>query len=215
MMSTEQTSETNKLLGLYDDEMPIVEASPRANVRRSGGGQCASSAQDYRQSEMYGSEIEHDILGHEDAFFGAKLPNLVIHRELPVHRLICYLKAQGLSNREISSRVSKSESWISQVIRQPWAQERIVAEIREAGRDSLQGILASQAEDSVWTLVEIRDDVKAKNADRAQCANSLLDRLLGRPNQPITHSGKVDPTTLSDEELVKLCTKDGQTSGNI
>ena len=205
---TELTAETKRLL----DEVDVEEAStqeevvtpPKHNPRRLGTGGCATSPQSYENSSMSASEKEADYFESEDALFNDRTPNLALKSESPIHRLMIYLKSTGLSNKEIGERLNKSPSWISQVLRQPWARQRLVEEIRIAGRDTLQGILAGQAEDSVWTLVEVRDNPTAKNSDKINASNSLLDRLLGRPNQPHTHSGKVDPTKVSDEDLVKV-----------
>jgi len=147
-----------------------------------------------------------DGQGVEDDFHNARQPAYAIASERPEHRICIYLKAQGLSNIEIGKRMEKTPVWVAYVVKQPWARERIAQEIRQAGRDTLQGLLQGEAENSLWTLVEIRDDIsdKTRSSDRINASNSLLDRLLGKPNQPISHSGKVDVSTFSDEDLVAM-----------
>jgi hypothetical protein len=135
-------------------------------------------------------------------------PNVTIKRENPTHRLICFLKAQGKSNREIAKRTEKTEPWISQVVRQPWARELILEEITGSGKAALDVIFESEATNSAFTLIEIRDDVGMKGATRAAAANSLLDRFLGKPvTKNLNLHGKLtaeDELNNIDKELQEL-----------
>lgn len=135
-------------------------------------------------------------------------PNLAIIHEKPEHRIIVYLKAQGLSNKEVADRTGYTQPWISQLTRQPWFRLRLVQELKDAGVDQIQSVLKSTALDSIFTLIDIRDDANAPKAARSACANSLLDRLLGRPKQTVEHEEKSLPKTSEitaiDKELQEL-----------
>lgn len=122
-------------------------------------------------------------------------PNLAIMHEKPVHRLIVYLKAQGHSNKEIADRTGMTQAWVSQITRQPWFRLRLVQELKEAGVDAIESVLKSTALDSVFTLIDLRDDQSAPKAVRSACANSLLDRFRGKPVQTIQHEEKRLPTS--------------------
>lgn len=155
----------------------------------------------YENSSLSGSEIEQDYAQDPDALYNSKAPNLAILHEKPEHRVIIFLKAQGLSYREISDRTGHTIPWISQVLRQPWARARLVKEIQSAGRDAVQELIKAAAEDSVFTLIEQRDNEKAKPAERINAANSLLDRFLGKPTQKVeSHITTSNLKTIEDLE---------------
>lgn len=128
-------------------------------------------------------------------------PNLAILDEKPEHRLIVYLKAQGFSNKEVSDKTGYTQAWVSQITRQPWFRLRLVQELREAGIDQVQLVLKGNALDSIFTLVELRDDLQAPKAVRKAAADSLLDRYLGKPMQRISEEKDRTP---SSEELHQI-----------
>lgn len=143
------------------------------------------NTQIYCNSPLSGSAIEQDARSDPKALFGRKLPNLAVIQEKAEHRIIILLKAQGFSNREIAKKTGiYTECHISQVLRQPWAQKRLMAEIYEAGGDAIQELLRGNVADSILTLVEIRDNGE-KDSDRVAAAKDILDRFLGKPTQRI------------------------------
>jgi len=127
-------------------------------------------------------------------------PNFAIIREKMEHRLIVYLKSQGLSNREVAERTGYSEQWVSQITRQPWFRLRLVHELKEAGLDKVAELLRSSALDSVWTLIDLRDDSNAPKAVRRACADSLLDRFLGRATVKVQTEDRT-PSTPEIEQV--------------
>lgn len=122
-------------------------------------------------------------------------PNFAIIHEKPEHRLIVYLKARGLSNKEVSEKTGYSQAWISQICRQPWFRLRLVQELKEAGMDKVAKLLESAALDSIFTILEIRDDETAPKAVRRACADSLLDRFLGKPTVHVEHEASRMPSS--------------------
>lgn len=128
-------------------------------------------------------------------------PNLAILDENSKHRGIVYLKAQGLSNKEVALKTGYTQAWVSQITRQPWFRLRLVQELREAGIDQIQQLLKSNALDSIFTLVDLRDDPQAPKSVRKSAADSLLDRYLGKPTQKFENEKTSSP---SSEELHKL-----------
>lgn len=122
-----------------------------------------------------------------------------IAKEKPEHRIVMFLKAQGYSNREICRMMNFSDAWVSQLVRQEWFQRRLVKELNESGRDSVEAILQGEVRDSIQTLVEIRDSPLAKNSDRATCAMNILDRVLGKPIQ--RNETRLEVTKNKDAEI--------------
>lgn len=129
-------------------------------------------------------------------FFNSKDPNLAIIHEKPEHRLVIFMKAKGSSNRDIAAASGYTEQWVSQILRQPWARTRLAEEIRVAGQDQIQTVLASAAIDSVHTLIELRDDKNTPASVRRASCVDLLDRYLGKPKQQVEVSH--DPTSSKD-----------------
>lgn len=161
----------------------------------------AANGQLFENSQLAGSSIHEAYHESEDKFYNSKDPNLVIKHEHAVHRLMVMLKAQGKTNRKIAELTGKTEPWVSQVLRQPWARQLLVKELREAGRDALQSILEGEAENSLLTLIQLRDDSDADGSVRRGAANDLLDRFLGKPTQRVESTQKVTVTAESVEEL--------------
>lgn len=151
----------------------------------------------YDQDPTAWMYAESDLRLHND-----RPPNLGIVHEKPEHRVIVYMKAQGLSNTEVAERTGYGIAWVGQICRQPWFRLQLVNELREAGVDQIHSVLKASALDSVWTLIDIRDDKEAPKAVRKACSDSLLDRYLGKATQRI-ESDNVPPPP-ANSELGKL-----------
>ena len=186
-------------------EAGTLEGEP---AQQGGVSRDGSPVPAYNPQLFVGSEFEH--MQPEDDFFNAKDPNLRIQSERPQHRLILFLKARGHNNREIAQAVGMSESWISQVLRQPWARERLAAELNAAGRDELSNLIETAAKDSLYKLVELRDDEETPKAVAANVSTYLVDRFLGKPKQSIEQKvGQLDQ--LTDEQLTTIISRAGIT----
>ncbi|HEY5960950.1 MAG TPA: hypothetical protein VIV60_30550 [Polyangiaceae bacterium] len=127
-------------------------------------------------------------------------------REKPIHRAVIFLKAQGLSNREISTRLGIHWVTVCNIVRQPWAAKQIVEEIAKAGRGEVETLLEGAVADSIVKLINLRDDDDAPKDVQRKSANDLLDRFYGKPNQKII-TASVDPNDLSDAELAEIARK--------
>jgi hypothetical protein len=140
-------------------------------------------------------------------FHNQKDPNLVIHHEKPEHRIVAYMKAQCLSNREISKRTGYTEPWISQITRQPWFINLLNEEFSKVGRDSLGGLIEASAKDAVETIIHLMSDAE-KEDTKLKCALALLDRHLGKPIQKVEQKTETSVTyediTGLDKELKEI-----------
>lgn len=125
-------------------------------------------------SEMYFEDPER--------LHGDKTPNLVIQHEKPIHRMMIYMHAQGSSVADIAQNTGYKPSQIYQILRQPWARQRLVQILKETGQDAVKHFLTHEVAPSLEVLREIRDgDIPGRTSDRASAANSILDRALGKP----------------------------------
>lgn len=134
----------------------------------------------------------------------ARAPHYEIKHERYEHRAIIYLKGQGHSNVEIARITGMSAVAVSNILRQPWAQEELLAIMREQGRDGIFNLIQGAALDAVNRLVIEMDNDKARPAERISAARELLDRRFGRAAQPIVHSVDQQMDKLSDEELERI-----------
>lgn len=171
----------------------------------------------YENSPLSCSIIERDYKASPDRLFNDRDPNFAILSEKPEHRLLIFLKSQGLSNTEIAQRTGYQLAWVGQVLRQPWARERIVQELSEAGRDAVAEAIRSSALDSVHKLIDLRDTAPPAVAKSA--CDSLLDRFLGKPIQHVEQkieqrTGKLQDVAAIDAEIARLQTEEKQLLGN-
>lgn len=140
--------------------------------------------------------------GIVDALKGDKDPDRIYEIEKPVHRTMAEMAAAGFQIKEIASATGYSEKGVQIALRQPHARERIIARARESAQADIKRILEEEAIPSIKVLVSLRDNVPGEvpAAVRKSAADALLDRFLGKPNQPITVAEK-PAESMTDEEL--------------
>ena len=165
----------------------------------------------YDKSGMSKSIIDPNSAAAKTPLFGQRDPHYAIKHERYEHRVVCFLKAEGYSNREIADKMELSPVAVSNIVRQPWAQQTILEIIQTKGGDAVQRLLEGAAADSVLRLIEERDNEQARPEARIMAADKLLDRLYGKPNQPIEHR-ELRMEELSDKELESIVAR-GVTSG--
>jgi hypothetical protein len=135
--------------------------------------------------------------------YNGRQPHYPIMHERLEHRVICHDKALGLSNKEIAERRGMSAVAISNILRQPWAQRMVLEIVHENGGDAVKQLLKSEALNSLDRLIVERDNPEARPSERIVAADKILDRLYGKPNQPIEHRA-TNLDTMSDEELERI-----------
>jgi hypothetical protein len=154
-----------------------------------------------------GSDIDRLMRENPEALYNRVDPAFAIAREKPEHRLIILLKSRGVHTKDIAHAVGLSPAWINNVLKQPWAQEALLREMKGDGVQVMQELLAGEATNSVFTILEVRDNPNAPPAVRLNAANSLLDRVMGKAVQRIesdtTHHIAADIEQV-DKELAEL-----------
>jgi lambda repressor-like predicted transcriptional regulator len=156
-------------------------------------------------SDAYPALKNHPFLG-PDALYKDRPSTWDIKREQPHHRIIILLKAQGFSNREIAKQMEMDPVTISQVLRQPWARERLLKILEEKGGSAVESFIKGEAINSLQTLVEVRDDPMSGAPARVSASNSLLDRYLGKAVQRTENLSVSAETSLAelDSRLARL-----------
>lgn len=138
-------------------------------------------------------------------FYGAEEfpPSYVLQQETSAHRAICLLFAQGFTISEVAAQTGYTPACVAYVKKQPWAL-RFVAEMQGMrGGEAIKRILEGGAADAAKLIVGIVRDKDVRIDVRAKEANNLLNRLYGAAPQVHMH-GRIDPTEVSDEELLTI-----------
>lgn len=155
-----------------------VYATPQLDKQRVGSIQTT----DRRCTDPAIAAAADAYFEDPDRFHGDSMPNLVIQKERPIHRIMIYMHAQGASVADIAAQTGYQRSQIYQVLRQPWARQRLGQILKETGQDAVKHFLTHEVAPSLEVLREIRDgDIPGRTSDRASAANSILDRALGKP----------------------------------
>jgi phage terminase small subunit len=123
-----------------------------------------------------------------------------IQQEKAIHRRFVDLQLQGYTPTEIAKQTGYSMQWVSQVLKQPFARQHFINESKKTVQEEMKDFLESEVLPSLQALKSVRDDPEARKADKIVASNSLLDRFLGKPVQPIAADAK-PPSEMSDEQL--------------
>ena len=127
-------------------------------------------------------------------------PVRIAKRETPVHRTMVNMAAAGYTNREIAAQTGYSPTTVATAIKQPHAREYLINEAKKTVQDEIKALLEREVIPSLEKLVAVRDNPQARGADVITASNSILDRFLGKPTQPITTDAK-PVEQMSEDEL--------------
>lgn len=125
---------------------------------------------------------------------------VVLQKENFRHREVCYLRAQGFRSSEIADRLGVTVVMVNYTLKQPWAQQFVLDLISRAGAKDVIEIFQRAAPKAALDLIEIAESAE-NDETRRKANNDLLDRVFGKPNQPVTHTQIKDPRTMSDAEI--------------
>lgn len=166
-------------------------------------GQTNDALKDY-QGPGFGRGSTHrrdGINAHiEDALFGAVDPDKFIKTEKAWHRRAVDLSVQGFTVVEICNLLGYGRGQVETVLRQPWAQQRMIQEAKKNVLDEMREFLEAEVMPSLVLIKQIRDDTNIKAEVRSEQASKLLNRFLGKEVQPMTTLTK-DEAQMSTTEL--------------
>jgi len=184
------------------DDLLSLDVS-QIDTRRYPGAFSSDGPTPYEMSGLAESYTAEECRNDPHRLHNAKDPYYPLKHEKFAHRNIIFLKAQGLSNVKIAEQLGITAVTVSNVLRQPWAQTQVLEIIHENGGDAVRQLLCDEALRSVERLIVERDNPEARPSERIVAADKLLDRLYGKPNQPIEHRSQ-NLDTMSDEELERI-----------
>ncbi len=148
---------------------------------------------------------------------GWKKPPIVLQQEKFEHRCVAYLKAEGKSNEEIAQITGYSDTRVGYLVKQPWMEPFILELIASRGGKKVEEFIEDHVMPALETITGIMLDEEAARRDRISCANAILDRKYGKPNQPMSYreSKPVDQMTLEEVDAnLALLRQKKQQMGN-
>lgn len=135
-----------------------------------------------------------------DAFYNDCDSRARLQREQPHHRRIIDLTLQGFTITEITTLLDLSRPTVKNVLRQPWARERMIEQSKKDVLGEVGEMLKQELVNSVQKMIEIRDSTTTRPETQLAASKEIIDRVLGKTAQPIL-TGKIDAKKLSDDEL--------------
>lgn len=152
-------------------------------------------------------------------------PSVPIIREKFEHRALAYMRAQGMSRKDIFERLGGqfnekrqpisgtgkySYVHLGNIFNQPWFRKTVLELMHEAGFDQVESAIQVELPTAVETIVEVMNNKKASPSSRLSAANSLLDRGLGKPVQRVeqnntnSHTHVIEDARELDREIEKV-----------
>lgn len=116
----------------------------------------------------------HDLRDHDSAAAGR-------YQEKPWHRMAAFMLLAGRTNSEIAMAASVVPGTVSTLRAQRWFQELLATLANEAGAD-ITGLIASEAQNSLNKLVDLRDGAASERVQLA-AAQALLEHAHGKATQ--------------------------------
>jgi hypothetical protein len=118
-----------------------------------------------------------------------------IQNEQPWHRMAAFMLNAGRTNSEIALAAGKDVGAVSQLRSNRWFQE-LCATIANNVGEELVGLIQSEAQESIETIVSLRDGSESDRI-RLTAAITLLEHAHGKPTQKvvtdITHRRGLSP----------------------
>lgn len=134
-------------------------------------------------------------------------PQYEVRNERVVHRRIQELAINGHTIKEIAAIVGREETCVSNLLRQPWAQEQMVTRMQQTANEEIKALLESAAPGAVQRIIALAEEhPNTEIGFKADMA--ILDRFMGKPTQPITQETK-DMEKMSDAELERIASGKG------
>lgn len=136
-----------------------------------------------------------------DALYGdsAPCPTHELRSESAKHRRVVMLAIGGLTNIEIGEIVGYAPEYVSDVLRQPFARQRIIAAAKEESGD-LKALLAKEGLNCLKNLIAVANRTDIKPADYITANAKVVDRWLGKETQVFTINDS-KPEELPDDDL--------------
>jgi hypothetical protein len=138
----------------------------------------------------------------QDALFNDIDPRCEVKREKPAHRQIIDFAELGFNNKEIGRAMDMTPAHVSTILKQPWARERIVKDLKKSTQDEVKAMIETMAADSLTRIEALAIEARSETV-KLSANQYFVDRFLGKPTQPIS-TDTANLGALSDKELERI-----------
>lgn len=192
---------------------PNEAAPPSASSALPANGFSVGAASRNRPVDLDNETDKSKVEGFESpsspnlsALHNPRPPLWEVGHENFRHRQIAYLKAAGLSHRRISARTGYCVITIGNLCRQPWFQQIVNEILEETGAPIIKSLFEGAVQDSFWKLIEVRDDPNTPKNVVEKVANSLIDRVMGKPTQhvEVAQAPSLQDVAVYDRQIAEL-----------
>ena len=125
--------------------------------------------------------------------------NPAVIKEKPIHRLIAYDVAKGVTTKEIAEKFRYSEAHVNNLKRTDWFKKNVANLIHECMADDFTEMLNAGAVEAFQVQMELMTDKKTPASVRNSAAQAILDRSRGRAVSSVQISKTVDDSAPVDE----------------
>jgi len=172
---------------------------------RRPGAFTSTKPSPYELSGLASVDGSEEYANNPDALHNDRAPHYGIKHQKPEHRIVILLKAQGNSNKEIAEVTGMSAVAVANILRQPWARKQLVEEINSAGRNEVVQMFKGAALEVAEQVISIVKNPESRDSDKISASHLILDRLFGKPNQPMeVNLNDSSLKSMSDEQLLKI-----------
>ncbi|SRR6266702_96671 len=191
----------DELMELVELDRALVEPSPDSVSKGEAVPVCGSGS-----GSGSGTGSGTLTLGSAEPLANAKLPYYQNQRERYTHRIMLEKAAQGYTVKEIAEQTGYSCVAVNNILRQPYAQQTLVDEIRRIhGVDEeVVEIIKNNVVKAAKLYATVLNDPNADRKDRMLAADKFFDRRYGKAVQPMSQGNCIDLNSLSDDELKKM-----------
>lgn len=135
----------------------------------------------------------------EDALTNDTEATQFIKHESVSHRRCVLMAIGGLTNIEIAEITGYSASHVSDILRQPWARQRMISEAKVEG-SILRAKLEQEGMKCLDNLISMANNTRLKQEVQLAANIKVIDRWLGKEVQPHTLND-AKPSDLTEAEL--------------
>jgi len=134
-----------------------------------------------------------------DALFNDNDPSVFLKKEQACFRGMANMSIAGYTIKEIAKAFNRSEGSVSDILRQPFVREYMIAQQQDGAEDFRESIKA-MGQAALLRVVEV-STTATQEAVKLKANEYIVNRWLGMPTQPIEEVAKpVEKRT--DEELL-------------
>lgn len=124
---------------------------------------------------------------------------LEIKHETVLHRRVVLMAIGGLTNVEIAEITGYGSGYITDILRQPWARQRMISEAKVEG-SILRAKLEQEGMKCLDNLISMANNTHLKQEVQLAANIKVIDRWLGKEVQPHTLTD-AKPSDLTEAEL--------------